>query len=135
MHEWLSEMLRDPSPQFTDFEAALSLMGAIPPDEALALLRLRLKALAHREQPVRRGARHLPDGFPDMFLVEGDVRRGRAARRDRVRREARRRPRRTTGSAGSRVATHARARAAGHTGEEATAKLAEEFGDLLTWDI
>ena len=26
-------------------------------------------------------------------------------------------------------------RGAGHTGEEANAKLMEEFGDFLTWDI
>src|SRR5690349_15593463 len=72
MREWLSEMLRDPTPQFTDFQAALSLMGALPPDEALELLNLRLRALRLASNQYDGVRAHLPPGFPELFLVEGD---------------------------------------------------------------
>jgi DNA-binding PadR family transcriptional regulator len=134
MHEWLSEMLRDPSPQYTDFEAALSLMGAIPPEEALALLRLRLKALRIASNQYDGIRAHLPDGFPELFLVEGDY--GEALRgaeiafveklvadleQDRL--------------GGLEVWRRIHElRDAGLTGEEANAKLLEEYGDVLTWE-
>jgi DNA-binding PadR family transcriptional regulator len=134
MHDWLSEMLRDPSPQFTDFEAALSLMGAIPPDEALALLRLRLKALRLASNQYDGIRAHMPEGFPALFMVEGDY--AEAMRlaeiafvetlvddiaHDRL--------------GGNEVWRRIHElRDAGHTGEEANAKLYEEFGDVLTWD-
>jgi DNA-binding PadR family transcriptional regulator len=135
MRDWLSEMLRDPSPQFTDFEAALSLMGAIPPDEALALLRLRLKALRIASNQYDGVRAHLPEGFPSLFMVEGDyseaVRLAEIAfveklvddvEHDRL--------------GGMQVWRRIHElRSAGHTGEDANAKLMEEFGDILTWDI
>jgi DNA-binding PadR family transcriptional regulator len=72
MREWLAEMIRDPQPQYTDFEAALSLMGAIAPDVAEDLLRQRLEALA-KESARHQGLRDmLPDDFPEIFTVEGD---------------------------------------------------------------
>ena len=134
MRDWLSEMLRDPTPQFTDFEAALSLMGAIPPDEALALLKLRLKALRITSNQYDGVRAHLPEGFPALFMVEGDyseaVRRAEIAfveklvddiEHDRL--------------GGMEVWRRIHElRAAGHTGEQANAKLYEEFGDILTWD-
>ena len=134
MRDWLSEMLRDPTPQFTDFEAALSLMGAIPPDEALALLRLRLKALRIASNQYDGVRAHLPEGFPALFMVEGDyseaVRRAEIAfveklvddiEHDRL--------------GGMEVWRRIHAlRSAGHTGEDANTKLMDEFGDILTWD-
>jgi len=134
MRDWLSEMLRDPTPQFTDFEAALSLMGAIPPDEALALLKLRLKALRITSNQYDGVRAHLPEGFPALFMVEGDY--SEAVRRAEI------------GFVEKLVddIEHDRLggmevwrrihelRSAGHTGEDANAKLMEEFGDILTWD-
>ena len=134
MRDWLSEMLRDPTPQFTDFEAALSLMGAIPPDEALALLKLRLKALRITSNQYDGVRAHLPEGFPALFMVEGDY--SEAVRRAEI------------GFVEKLVddIEHDRLggmevwrrihelRSAGHTGEGANAKLMEEFGDILTWD-
>ena len=71
MRGWLAEMLRDPQPQFTGFEAALPLMGALPPDVE-DMLRQRLEALA-KESARQKGLRAmLPDGFPELFTVEGD---------------------------------------------------------------
>lgn len=70
--EWLGEMLRVPTPQFTDLEAALALMGALPPDDVLDHLRHRLQEL--RLQRVSHEAIHAaaPPGFPRMFLIEGE---------------------------------------------------------------
>ncbi len=39
--DWLSEMLGTPVKEYTQFEAALSLIGVLPPDDAAALLRER----------------------------------------------------------------------------------------------
>jgi DNA-binding PadR family transcriptional regulator len=135
MREWLSEMLRDPSPQFTDFEAALSLIGAIPPDEALALLKLRVKALRIVSNQYDGVRAHLPEGFPALFMVEGDY--SEAVRRaeitfveqlvddiehDRL--------------GGMEVWRRIHElRDAGLSGAKATAKLKEEFGDMPNWDI
>jgi DNA-binding PadR family transcriptional regulator len=135
MHEWLSEMLRDPSPQFTDFEAALSLMGAIPPDEALALLRLRLKALrlaSGRYDGVRA---QMPEGFPALFLVEGDYAEAmRLAEIGFVEKLVEDLEHDRLGGNEVWRRLH-ELRDAGHTGEEANAKLYEEFGDKLTWEF
>ncbi|KRC64525.1 PadR family transcriptional regulator [Aeromicrobium sp. Root236] len=134
MREWLSEMLRDPTPQFTDFEAALSLMGALPPDEALELLKLRLRALRLDSNQYDGVRAHLPEGFPELFMVEGDYS------------EALRRAEITFVEKLVDDIEHDRLgglemwrrihelRAAGHSGEEATAKLMEEFGHLLGID-
>ena len=131
MHEWLSEMLRDPTPQFTDFEAALSLMGAIPPDEALALLKLRLKALRIASNQYDGVRANLPEGFPALFMVEGDysesVRRAEIAFVDKLAGDI------EHGRLGGMDVWQRihELRAAGHSGEEATAKIAEEFGHLF----
>jgi DNA-binding PadR family transcriptional regulator len=134
MHEWLSEMLRDPSPQFTDFEAALSLMGAIPPDEALALLRLRLKALRISSSQYDGVRSSIPKGFPALFLVEGDYAEAlRQAEIAFVEKLVSDLDHDRLGGMDVWRRIH-ELRDAGHSGEEATAKLWEEFGDALTWD-
>jgi DNA-binding PadR family transcriptional regulator len=134
MREWLSEMLRDPTPQFTDFEAALSLMGALPPDDALELLKLRLMALRLASNQYDGVRAHLPAEFPELFMVEGDyseaLRRAEIAfveklvgdiENDRL------------GGMEMWRRIH-QLRAAGHSGEEATTKVMEEFGHLLGID-
>jgi DNA-binding PadR family transcriptional regulator len=134
MHEWLTEMLRDPSPQFTDFEAALSLMGAIPPDEALALLRLRLKALRMASNQYDGIRAHLPEGFPDLFLVEGDYAEAlRGAEIAFVEKLVADLADDRLGGLNVWRRIH-ELRDAGLTGEEANAKLLEEYGDVLTWE-
>ncbi len=135
MHDWLSEMLRDPTPQFTDFEAALSLMGAIPPDEALALLKLRLKALRIESNRYDGMRSHIPEGFPALFMVEGDY--GEAIRRAEIAFVEKL----VDDLEHDRLGGNELWRRlhelhdAGHTGEEVQAKLAEEFGDQLTWNF
>lgn len=134
MHDWLSEMLRDPSPQFTDFEAALSLMGAIPPDEALALLRLRLKALRMASNQYDGLRAHMPEGFPALFLVEGDYAEAlRLAEITFVEKLVADLDHDRLGGMDVWRRIH-ELRDAGFTGEEANATLLEEYGDVLTWD-
>jgi DNA-binding PadR family transcriptional regulator len=134
MHDWLTEMLRDPSPQFTDFEAALSLMGAIPPAEALELLRLRLQALRIASNQYDGLRQHIPEAFPALFLVEGDyseaLRRAEIAFVEKLVADL---DHDRLGGMDVWRRIH-ELRDAGLSGEEATAKLWEEFGDALTWD-
>src|ERR1700754_2717724 len=39
MHDWLRELVSEPEHEYPQFVAALSLIAAIPPDEAVTLLR------------------------------------------------------------------------------------------------
>ena len=134
MREWLGEMLRDPTPQFTDFEAALSLMGAIPPDLATDLLRQRLEAL------VKESARHeglramMPDGFPEIFTVEGDfAQHMREAEIAFVRSLVEKLSSGRLGGLEVWSRLH-ELREAGHTGDDLQHKLAEEFPGVFDWE-
>ncbi len=73
LHSWLSELLSQPSRQFTDFEAALSLMPALPPDVVVGLLRERLTALAAESAEWEQLRAAHPD-FPRIFGVESEYR-------------------------------------------------------------
>ena len=70
--QWLGEMLSQPSPQFTDFEAALSLIGAMPPHEATKLLSARVEALEAATAEYEQLLRTAPPKFPRLFMVEGE---------------------------------------------------------------
>ena len=134
MREWLSEMLRDPTPQFTDFEAALSLMGALPPEEALELLKLRLRAQRLASNQYDGVRAHLPDGFPELFVVEGDYSEAlRLAEISFVEKLVADIEHDRLGGMQMWRRMH-ELRAAGRTGEEATAELMQEFGHLLGID-
>jgi DNA-binding PadR family transcriptional regulator len=43
--DWLTELVASPAKEYLQFEAALALIGALPPDDAAALLRQRVLAL------------------------------------------------------------------------------------------
>jgi DNA-binding PadR family transcriptional regulator len=71
--DWLSDLVARPTKEYLQFEAALSLLGALPPDEALALLverRDRLQLELRREEGARQHA--LDIGLPRLFVVEGE---------------------------------------------------------------
>ncbi len=75
MHDWLSGMLRMPAKEYPQFEAALSLIAAIPPDEALLLLEDRGLRLGRLSEELRAG--HdvaLQMGVQPLFLVENEFR-------------------------------------------------------------
>jgi DNA-binding PadR family transcriptional regulator len=69
--DWLSEMISRPTNEFTQFEAALSLIGGLPPDEVVRLLEQRrtlmfmnIKAGESAYQAALEG------GLPELFLIE-----------------------------------------------------------------
>ena len=92
--DWMRDLLRDPVKEYPQFEAALSLMPVLPPDEAIALLRDRalrlageaarletsLAAVAELPWPAVAGTHQLPAAllkqrrFPPLFTVEGEYR-------------------------------------------------------------
>jgi DNA-binding PadR family transcriptional regulator len=69
--DWLSEMISRPEAGFTQFEAALSLMGGLPPDEVLPLLEQRRSAL-HIQVVADESTYRLclEQGLPEVFIVE-----------------------------------------------------------------
>lgn len=75
LHDWLTELLAEPTDEYPLFGAALSLMVVLPPDEATALLRQRLDALAtareNGEEALRRAA---DQGVLWVFSVEEEHR-------------------------------------------------------------
>jgi DNA-binding PadR family transcriptional regulator len=69
--DWLSDLVSTPKKEFTQFEAALSLIGALPPDQALRLLEVRSQTLQvqlHSQRVMRESV----GDFPEIFLIEGD---------------------------------------------------------------
>ena len=73
MNEWLSELVATPVKEFLQFEAALSLIGGLPPDEALAQLRRRADALEIRVtllESNQDAARRF--GLPRLLALEGE---------------------------------------------------------------
>jgi DNA-binding PadR family transcriptional regulator len=73
MRDWLADLLARPTPQFTDFEAALSLMPVLHPETVRTLLRERLEALTEDEQAYQE-MRATVAAFPRLLLIEGEYR-------------------------------------------------------------
>ena len=135
MREWLSEMLREPTPQYTDFEAALSLAGALPPDEVLDLLRERLQALkleSARQDGLRSA---IPENFPELFLIEGEYSEAlRQAETTFVAGLVKKIEKGTLGGTKMWQRIH-ELRDAGHTGDDLQRRLQEEYGDPSEWGV
>ncbi|MEV4539779.1 PadR family transcriptional regulator [Asanoa sp. NPDC049518] len=75
LRDWLRELVGEPDHEYPHFVAALSLIAALPPDEAVTLLRQRLERLASLREQTRSlvdGA--LANGLHPLFLVEEDYR-------------------------------------------------------------
>ncbi len=72
MTDWLSELVSVPKKEFTNFEAALSLMGALDPQEVLRLLELRLSALEMQRTAGEAVKASAPPNFPRIFMIEYD---------------------------------------------------------------
>ncbi|WP_042397779.1 PadR family transcriptional regulator [Streptacidiphilus carbonis] len=71
--DWLSELVTEPVKEHPRFEAALSLIGVLPPDEAMALLERRVVAqdawIASQREEL---AAVMESGVPRLFLVESE---------------------------------------------------------------
>jgi DNA-binding PadR family transcriptional regulator len=75
LHDWLRELVGDPQHEYPEFVAALSLIGALPPDEVVRLLRDRLGRLEDQRAEIRQLiGKALDDGVHPLFLVEEDYR-------------------------------------------------------------
>ena len=70
---WLRELLREPAKEYTQFTAGLSFIAALPPEEAVALLRERVRLLGVEVGGMRsRMDAVLEEGLPRLFLVESE---------------------------------------------------------------
>lgn len=73
MTDWLSELLAAPVKEYLQFEAALSLLPALPPEEALAALHLRRRTLemeiATLDGALAAAQSH---GMPRLFALESE---------------------------------------------------------------
>ncbi|GLW63908.1 PadR family transcriptional regulator [Actinomadura rubrobrunea] len=73
LKEWLSEILRTSTKEYPEFEAGLSLMPVLPPDEVAPLLRQRVESLEIRLTEVRAFMDQMrAGGLRRLFLIEAE---------------------------------------------------------------
>ncbi len=74
MTDWLAELVSSPQDEWPQFEAALSLLPALPPDDVVELLDHRLVELDLAVARHRSEQRLLHDelGLPRLFALEGE---------------------------------------------------------------
>ena len=72
MHDWLCELLRDPQKEYPLFATALSLVGALSPDEAIDMLEQRLTALDAEIVAQQAELDALRGQVPRLFLIENE---------------------------------------------------------------
>jgi DNA-binding PadR family transcriptional regulator len=73
--DWLSEMLSTPAKEFTQFEAGLSLLPCLPPEDVLGLLEERVQAIELILVAERSARDHAhQQGLPGLFAVEAEYR-------------------------------------------------------------
>src|SRR4029077_5264190 len=71
--DWLSELVATPAKEYLQFEAALSLIAALPPDDAVDLLRQRAIALELKLRPSEATHALVADhGLPRLFMLEAE---------------------------------------------------------------
>jgi DNA-binding PadR family transcriptional regulator len=74
MRSWLRELIETPVKEYPQFEAALSLLPAVPPDEAITLLEARLVRLSETAEGERATLAATSKKIEPLFLVEIDYR-------------------------------------------------------------
>jgi DNA-binding PadR family transcriptional regulator len=70
--DWLSELLASPTKEYLGFEAALSLIASLPPDEAAGLLRRRLGALDQGNEQLSASLQRRDPALPRLFVLEAE---------------------------------------------------------------
>ncbi len=70
--DWVRELVSSPEPEYLRFEAGLSVLGALGPDEAIALLRDRLGRLCDDLDAQRSALDEHRREVPRLFLVEAE---------------------------------------------------------------
>lgn len=70
----LRELISEPAKEYSQFEAALSLMGVLPPDDVAGLLAERLSLLSMELAGARAAMHELVTGqrLPRLFLIESE---------------------------------------------------------------
>jgi DNA-binding PadR family transcriptional regulator len=71
MLDWVRELIGVPEREFPRFEAGLSVMSALGPDESMELLRARADAL-EKQVAAQRGALDAAVDVPRIFLIEAE---------------------------------------------------------------
>lgn len=74
MRAWLREMIETPAKEYPQFEAALSLLPAVPPGEAVALLDARNERLGEIAEELRASIAEASKVVEPLFLVEVEYR-------------------------------------------------------------
>jgi DNA-binding PadR family transcriptional regulator len=75
LHDWMAVLVGQPVKEYPQFEAALCLLPILPPDEALALLRQRLRLLEQSTVALAGQIAGISaQNFPPLFLVETEYR-------------------------------------------------------------
>jgi DNA-binding PadR family transcriptional regulator len=69
---WLRELVAEPEPEFPRFAAALSVLGVLPPDEALDLLKKRHETLDDQIDRDRTALEGFRSRLPRVFLIEAE---------------------------------------------------------------
>jgi DNA-binding PadR family transcriptional regulator len=73
MNEWMTDLISAPSKEYPDFQAALSFLPSLPPDEALAALRSRADALRMKLAQMRGAMKAATQaGLPRLFGLESE---------------------------------------------------------------
>jgi len=71
LHDWMRELLSTPMKEYTQFEAALSLMPVLPPGEVVTLLRERQQRLEEGTERLRADMQAASkQGVERLFLIE-----------------------------------------------------------------
>jgi DNA-binding PadR family transcriptional regulator len=70
LDDWLRELVGVPHPEFTSFEAALSVLGILSPDEAIALLAKRADTIEAQIAARREELREVAATVSRLFLIE-----------------------------------------------------------------
>jgi DNA-binding PadR family transcriptional regulator len=71
---WLSDLIARPVKEYTNFEAALSLLPGLPPEDAVSLLKERCETLQFElaGRRSRRKAAEEEHGLPRLFMIEAE---------------------------------------------------------------
>jgi DNA-binding PadR family transcriptional regulator len=72
LQDWVRELVANPEREHTKFRAALSVLGAITPDEAISLLRQRHALLQEKLSAMRSTLAENLREIPRMFMVEDE---------------------------------------------------------------
>jgi DNA-binding PadR family transcriptional regulator len=75
LRAWMAELIAEPVKEYPQFEAALCLLPVLPPDEVLALLKARLKAIEQNSAALAQQIEQVGRlNIPPLFLIETEYR-------------------------------------------------------------